>query len=547
MSMMFEIKAKAHRAARIVANALDLDVIAHSRRHLPTEAPTLAIAEARLWPDDDSDLALTAGKIENLRIAARRLTGLEVPAGGVFSFWAHMGRPTTARGYVEGRELREGCMIASVGGGLCQVTNLLYQAAMDAGFEIIERHAHSRIVPGSSAALGQDATVFWNYLDLRFRSEHGFRIEVDLTEDSIIVRYLGKSVAANHAATDSPDVGMAEDCSACTNVQCGMHPGPRSRPRLGTAWIVDGGTPEFGAYFRRTASPQDMLILPSRHIGRPSWPDHPHESRAEAAALLRLIMLRQGRAPLAQRGMAASRMMARALAKRLVPTQTHLIISQSLLPHLWMLGVLGGRSYDVMMDRSTMAETHLILDALLKRHPDSRTLGDYRAPDDVVAAEQAAIARARKVITPHRRLAKTMPAAIELLEWENTPPIHAERGGRTLFMPGSGLPRRGAYELREAMRDVDMDLVIGGNAQDGPDFWRHDVIGRPLPSRVAAIVLPAHVSTSPRMLLAALAAGIPVIATPACGLEGVTGVMTIEAGSTEQISKAIRSIMAQAR
>ena len=56
----------------------------------------------------------------------------------------------------------------------------LYEAALDAGLEIVERHAHSRIVPGSRAARERDATVFWNYVDLRFRSQHAFRIEARL-------------------------------------------------------------------------------------------------------------------------------------------------------------------------------------------------------------------------------------------------------------------------------------------------------------------------------------------------------------------------------
>ena len=73
-------------------------------------------------------------------------------------------------------------MISTVGGGLCQLSNALYETALGAGFEIVERHAHSRVVPGSRAVLGRDATVFWNYVDLRFRSPHAFRIEARMSE-----------------------------------------------------------------------------------------------------------------------------------------------------------------------------------------------------------------------------------------------------------------------------------------------------------------------------------------------------------------------------
>ncbi|HVJ43854.1 MAG TPA: VanW family protein [Dongiaceae bacterium] len=87
-----------------------------------------------LWASASStERRLTAGKIENLRQALRRVNGLRIPAGEIFSFWRQIGRPTARRGFVTGRELREGCLIATIGGGLCQLSNALYAAALEAG------------------------------------------------------------------------------------------------------------------------------------------------------------------------------------------------------------------------------------------------------------------------------------------------------------------------------------------------------------------------------------------------------------------------------
>jgi vancomycin resistance protein YoaR len=61
----------------------------------------------------------------------RAIDGVVVPAGGVFSFWAQVGRPVARRGFAPGRELREGCLVPSVGGGLCRLSNALYQAALE--------------------------------------------------------------------------------------------------------------------------------------------------------------------------------------------------------------------------------------------------------------------------------------------------------------------------------------------------------------------------------------------------------------------------------
>lgn len=161
-----------------------------------------------LWTHlDTREWQLTAGKVHNLRTAARALDGLVVPAGAVFSFWAAVGRPTAWRGYVPGRELREACLIASTGGGLCQLSNALYAVALEAGATIVERHTHSRVVPGSQAELGRDATVFWNYLDLRFRMPEAFELEVRLTDDSLVVGLRALSPAPR--ATPAPRHGFA--------------------------------------------------------------------------------------------------------------------------------------------------------------------------------------------------------------------------------------------------------------------------------------------------------------------------------------------------
>src|SRR5262249_41959133 len=157
------------------------------RGHALTRARVLAESSTPLSSScDQREAPLVAGKIQNLRIAIRAIDSLEVPANQMFSFWGHIGRPTRRKGYARGRELRQGCLIPTIGGGLCQLSNALYQCALESGFEIVERHAHSQVVPGSAAELGMDATVFWNYVDLRFKSSAPFRIEASLAGGRLI-------------------------------------------------------------------------------------------------------------------------------------------------------------------------------------------------------------------------------------------------------------------------------------------------------------------------------------------------------------------------
>jgi len=137
---------------------------------------------------DPHERALQLGKVQNLRVGAKRLEGLSMQAGDIFSFWAHIGRPTRAKGFVEGRELRQGCLIPTLAGGLCQLSNSLHMCARKAGFEILERHGHTAPVPNSPFAPGEDATVYWNYVDLRFRATRPAILRVWLTARELVVR-----------------------------------------------------------------------------------------------------------------------------------------------------------------------------------------------------------------------------------------------------------------------------------------------------------------------------------------------------------------------
>lgn len=156
---------------------------------IPTGAVPLAEDESRLYTmADPRERALELGKVQNLRIAAAAIDGIALAPGETFSYWRAAGRASRAKGYVIGRELRQGCVIPTVGGGICQLTNALSRIAHRAGLEIVERHSHSAHPEGFFIDDTTDATVFWNYIDFRFRSARPVRIGARLTQDRLIVR-----------------------------------------------------------------------------------------------------------------------------------------------------------------------------------------------------------------------------------------------------------------------------------------------------------------------------------------------------------------------
>lgn len=138
----------------------------------------------------DVDPALQDGKVHNLAIAVRTVDGLVLRPGETFSFWQCVGPPSAARGYREGLVLRGGRPSTGVGGGLCQLANLVHWMALHSPLEVVERHHHSvDPFPDDRRALpfGTGASVFYNYVDLRIRNstDQLFQLDVWLTDQEL--------------------------------------------------------------------------------------------------------------------------------------------------------------------------------------------------------------------------------------------------------------------------------------------------------------------------------------------------------------------------
>jgi vancomycin resistance protein VanW len=133
---------------------------------------------------------LQENKIQNLQIACPTIDGLLIKPKQTFSFWRRLGEATAAKGYVEGMQLSRGEVVRGVGGGLCQLANLLYWMALHTPLKIVERHHHSfDPFPDENRTLpfGSGAGVFYNYIDLRFfnPTEFTFQIKLRLTENHL--------------------------------------------------------------------------------------------------------------------------------------------------------------------------------------------------------------------------------------------------------------------------------------------------------------------------------------------------------------------------
>ncbi|HKX83617.1 MAG TPA: VanW family protein [Pyrinomonadaceae bacterium] len=559
-AFIFRGKTALLQMRRLLIDGMGPRVRRYMRSTALETAPAIATSRSELWTESGpEERFLVAGKIHNLRIAVSRLDGIVIPGGEIFSFWKQLGRAGRIGGYVEGRELREGCIIPSVGGGLCQISNALYDAALQAGFEIVERHAHSQIIPGSLAEAGRDATVFWNYIDLRFRADSAFRIEAKLDSESMVVRFRGeKQNGKLHALTRT--VIHADSPNSCASCEADCHrvvPPGRQTNFGSTAFMLDEFTPELDSYVQSNRTNADRLLIPLDggrfRKGNYAWSTEGFRSTRQSLVVTARRSFRSRR--LSAQGAARQinllemyKELASSYAQKLGHDTLHIVVQQNLLPYLWRSGQLGGRTFDVLMTALPMSDIQRRLDAAFSLHPESKTLSDFRADEKLIAAESEALKHARKIVTPHTEIASLFADRVELLDW-NIPTVLQRQPGKNekprIVFPASTVGRKGCYELREAVRGIDVQIVLLGPLIEASDFWRgFDTIrgGDDWLEGANAVVLPAFVEHRPRRLLLAAAAGIPVIASNACGLANLKGIETVDASDVDTLREKIVKI-----
>ncbi|GEM05846.1 hypothetical protein HMI01_28340 [Halolactibacillus miurensis] len=139
----------------------------------------------------DVDMWLQHNKVKNLTIAAKRLSGILIKPGETFSYWKLIGNTTKRKGYVDGMILHYGKVTTGTGGGLCQLSNLIYWMVLHSPLTVTERYRHSYdVFPDSkrSQPFGSGATCSYNYLDLQFNNDTNqtFQLNVEVTDTHLV-------------------------------------------------------------------------------------------------------------------------------------------------------------------------------------------------------------------------------------------------------------------------------------------------------------------------------------------------------------------------
>lgn len=163
---------------------------AHERVYEPLPCRVFKHQSVLLRRLGNADIRLQKNKVINLTLAAQAIDGIVIRPGETFSFWSAVGNPTEKRGFVSGMLLSSGEVKEGIGGGLCQMANLLYWMALHTDLQIIERHHHSLdIFPDSGRAVpfGTGCAVFYNYVDLQFTNptDQTYQFRIWITDEHL--------------------------------------------------------------------------------------------------------------------------------------------------------------------------------------------------------------------------------------------------------------------------------------------------------------------------------------------------------------------------
>lgn len=137
-------------------------------------------------PLKNVEMQLQENKKRNIALACARLNQVCVAPGETLSFWRLVGCPTRLKGYLDGLILFQGSLTKGAGGGICQLSNLIYWLTLHTPLQVTERWRHSYdVFPDVNRTLpfGSGATVSYNYIDLQIFNPTAEHYQLKLWQD----------------------------------------------------------------------------------------------------------------------------------------------------------------------------------------------------------------------------------------------------------------------------------------------------------------------------------------------------------------------------
>jgi len=186
----YKISVEKERLIRKVKNNLDKKKLASSKKR--KELPNIVKSHSSLILRKlhNVDMQLQINKKKNLQIASKKINKLVIHPGEIFSFWYIIGDVTRKYGYKPGLVISKTGFTSDIGGGLCQLANMIHYLILNSPLEVVELHHHSdALFPDDRRRVpfGTGTSVFYNYLDYRFKNTTDQDVQLLLwVEDDIL-------------------------------------------------------------------------------------------------------------------------------------------------------------------------------------------------------------------------------------------------------------------------------------------------------------------------------------------------------------------------
>ncbi|WP_288876689.1 VanW family protein [uncultured Allobaculum sp.] len=161
----------------LVRNIQDLvskETISRTRQEEPLPYVVASYSVPMMKKGPGIDPVTQENKAVNVHIASSKLTGMIIHPGETFSFWKTVGSISRKKGYREGRVIKDNRLIVDVGGGLCNLANVICNAVLRSPLTITEFHQHSDALAcdlDHRIPMANGTSVAYNYVDYRFKNE----------------------------------------------------------------------------------------------------------------------------------------------------------------------------------------------------------------------------------------------------------------------------------------------------------------------------------------------------------------------------------------
>ena len=133
------------------------------------------------------NMKLQENKATNLSLAVTHIDGLLIRPGETLSVWKLIGRTSKRKGYKEGLTIAKGQPSQGIGGGLCQLSNLIHWMVLHSDLTIVEHHHHDGLdlFPdfGRQIPFGTGTSISYNYIDYRVKNETANTFQLRLCTD----------------------------------------------------------------------------------------------------------------------------------------------------------------------------------------------------------------------------------------------------------------------------------------------------------------------------------------------------------------------------